>query len=223
VDDVIGQILPIAVGVAISPVPIIAVILMLLAPRARASSFGFLTGWLAGIVVATSVFVLLAGVLEPSEDGPSAVVGWIKLVLGLLLLAAAVKQFRGRPQDGEQPALPKWMTAVDSMTPGRAVALGALLSGVNPKNLGLCLAAGATIGAAEISTGGTVVSVAVFTLLAASTVAVPVLAFAVAADRMAKPLDSLRGWLVRENAVIMAVLLAVLGVSLLGNGISAIA
>jgi hypothetical protein len=115
------------------------------------------------------------------------------------------------------------MAAVDSMTPGRALGLGALLSGVNPKNLGLCLAAGATIGAADLSGGGIVVSVAVFTALAASTVAVPVLAYAVAKDRMTKPLDALRGWLVEENVVIMAVLLAVLGVSLVGNGISAIA
>ncbi len=221
--DVIGQILPTALGVAISPVPIIAVILMLLAPRARASSFGFLTGWVAGIVIATSVFVLLAGVVETSDDGPSAVVGWIKLAIGALLLAAAGKQFQGRPRHGEQAALPKWMSAVDSMTPRRALGLGALLSGVNPKNLGLCLAAGATVGSSGISTGGTVVSVAVFTLLAASTIAVPVVAYAVASDRMAKPLDAVRRWLVEENAVIMAVLLTVLGVTLVGNGISAIA
>jgi len=221
--DVIGQVLPTALGVAVSPVPIIAVILMLLAPRARASSVGFLVGWLVGIVVATSVFVLLAGALDQPADGPSAVVGWIKVVLGVLLFAAAVKQFRGRPRDGEQAALPKWMAAVDSMTAGRAFGLGALLSGVNPKNLDLCLAAGATIGAAELTAAGAVIAVAVFTVLAASTVAVPVLAYALAADRMAKPLDALRGWLVQENAVIMVVLLAVLGVSLLGSGISAIA
>ena len=45
---VIGDLLPTALGVAISPVPIIAVILMLLAPRAKAASVGFLLGWVSG-------------------------------------------------------------------------------------------------------------------------------------------------------------------------------
>ena len=44
---VIGDLLPLALGVAISPVPIIAVILMLLSPRAGAASLGFAVGWLA--------------------------------------------------------------------------------------------------------------------------------------------------------------------------------
>ncbi|GAA4234139.1 hypothetical protein GCM10022254_38320 [Actinomadura meridiana] len=47
--EVIGDVLPLAVGVAISPIPIIAVILMLLTPWARATGLGFLGGWTAGI------------------------------------------------------------------------------------------------------------------------------------------------------------------------------
>ena len=35
---VIGEILPLAVGIAISPIPIIAAILMLLSPRAKGTS-----------------------------------------------------------------------------------------------------------------------------------------------------------------------------------------
>src|SRR4029453_18692301 len=50
--SVIGEILPLAVGIAISPIPIIAAILMLLSPKAKATSVGFLLGWLAGILPA---------------------------------------------------------------------------------------------------------------------------------------------------------------------------
>jgi hypothetical protein len=223
VGEVLGQLLPYAIGVAISPVPIIAVILMLLSPRAGGAGAGFLVGWVVGIVVVTTVFVLLAGVIEPSDEGPSPVVGWIKLVLGALLLAGGVGQFRKRPAHGEQPALPGWMTAIDKVTPGRAVGLGALLSGVNPKNLALCLAAGSTVGGADLETGGAVVSVAVFTVLASSTVAVPVLGYLAAGERIRGPLDSLHGWLVRENAVIMGTLLTVMGTVLLGHGIAGVA
>ena len=221
--EVLGQLLPYAIGVAISPVPIIAVILMLLAPHAGGTSAGFLIGWVAGIVVVTTVFVLLAGVIDPSDGGPSPVIAWVKLVLGLLLVAMAVGQFRKRPRAGEEPVLPGWMAAIDKVTPVRAVGLGAALSGINPKNLGLCLAAGSTIGGAGLGTGATVVAVTVFTVLAAATVALPVLAYAVASDRMRAPLDALHGWLVQENAVIMGTLQAVLGPVLLGHGIAGIA
>ena len=42
--SVIGEILPLAVGIAISPIPIIAVILMLLSPHAKGASVGFMIG-----------------------------------------------------------------------------------------------------------------------------------------------------------------------------------
>src|SRR5689334_8485021 len=70
--QVVGDLLPLAVGVAISPIPIIAVILMLLAPKAGGTSAGFLIGWVAGIAVATTAFLLLAGTLElGGQDEPS--------------------------------------------------------------------------------------------------------------------------------------------------------
>ncbi len=93
------------------------------------------------------------------------------------------------------------------------------LSAVNPKNLVLCLGAGTTIGAARLSGGGEVVAVVVFTLIAASTVAVPMIGYLAARDRMAGPLASLRDWLEQNNATVMAVLLLVIRVVLLGKGI----
>ena len=68
--SVIGEILPLAVGIAISPIPIIAAILMLLSPRAKTTSVGFLLGWLAGIVIAIALFTLLSSVL-PKQDPPA--------------------------------------------------------------------------------------------------------------------------------------------------------
>src|SRR5690349_11641449 len=93
--SVIGDLLPLALGVAISPIPIIAAILMLLSKRAGSTSIGFALGWLLGIVVATVIFVLLSNQLEKSSDS-SAGVSWIKIALGVLLLAFGAKQWRGR-------------------------------------------------------------------------------------------------------------------------------
>ncbi len=60
----IGEILGMAVGVAISPVPVIAVILMLFSSRATANSLSFLAGWLIGL--ATVGLVVLAIGVETS-------------------------------------------------------------------------------------------------------------------------------------------------------------
>ncbi len=217
---VIGDVLPLALGVAISPVPIIAAILMLLSPKAKGTSVGFLLGWVLGIVVVLVVFVLLASVIEPADpDQPQPIAGVIKLVLGALMLFLAVKQWQGRPHGDEEPALPKWMAAIDEMTAPKGFGLGFLLSGVNPKNLLMGAGAGTIIGSAGLAVGSIVVVVVVFTVIAASSVAVPVIGYLVASKAMAAPLETLRVWLVHNNATVMAVLLLVIGVSVIGKGI----
>ena len=138
-------------------------------------------------------------------------------MLGVLLLLLGARNWRGR---NAERATPKWMSTIDSFTPVKAFGLGFLLSAINPKNLLMGIAAGVAIGGAGISLGQEVVAIAVFTVIAASTVAVPVIAYLFAADRMRAPLDRLRVWLQDNNAVVMAVLLAVIGVVLIGKGIS---
>ncbi len=218
--SVIGDLLPLAVGVAISPIPIIATILMLLAPQAGSTSVGFLIGWVAGIVVVTTLFTVLAAVgLAGGSSGPSTASSWVKIVLGLLLLLLAVKQWRSRPRPGEDAPLPSWMGAIDTFTFVKALGLGFALSAVNPKNLLMGAGAGTIVGGSTISTGEQVVAVVVFTAIAASTVAVPVVAYLVAKDRMRTPLEELRVWLQQSNAAVMSVLLLVIGVMLIGKGL----
>src|SRR4051794_37031526 len=104
---VIGEILPLALGVSISPGPIIAAILILLSPNAKGACLGFLGGWVLGIVVAAVVFTLLASVLpEADDDNSKPVAGAVKIILGLLLLLLAAKQWRSRPTGDTEPALP---------------------------------------------------------------------------------------------------------------------
>lgn len=218
--EVIGEILPLAVGIAISPIPIIAAILMLLSPRAKRTSVGFLIGWLAGIVVAVVLFTLLTSVIPQDNAGPSPVAGVIKIILGALLLLLAIKQWRTRPAEGEQASMPKWMSAIDAMTAGKALGLGFLLSAVNPKNLLMAISAGVIVGSADLAIGQIAVVIIIFVLLAASTVLIPVIGYLIASARLAGPLDKLREWLVENNALIMAVLLLVIGVAVIGKGLA---
>ena len=217
---VVGDLLPLAVVVAISPVPILAVLLMLLTPKARGTSAGFLAGWLVGIAGVTTAVLLLADDPDPGSSRSSAVASWLELVLGVLLLLLAARQWRSRPKPGEVPAVPRSLAAADRFTTVRAGGLGLVLSAANPKALLVCIAAGATIAAADLDDAEATWSVVVFTMVAASTVAVPVLVYAVGGGRMTAALDSLRLWLTVRGAVVTAGLLVAIGVILIGQGLS---
>lgn len=218
--QVIGQLLPLAVGVAISPLPVIAAILMLLSPRARTVGVGFLVGWVGGIVVALVVAVLLAGLVPAGSPGqPHLWAGVLQIVLGVLLLLIGSRQWRSRPRAGAEPVMPAWMGAVDRFSPARAAGLAFALAGLNPKNLLLALSAGRTIDDGWLAAGGVAVAALVFVVLASSSVVVPVVGYLVAGARLGTVLEELKSWLVAHNAVIMTVLLLVLGVMLVGKGI----
>ncbi|MDL9981307.1 GAP family protein [Microbacterium candidum] len=219
--NAIGSILPLALGVAISPIPIIAAILMLLSPKAKVTGVGFLLGWVVGIVVAVTLFTVLSSALPAENSGSAPIKGTIQLVLGVLLLLLAVGQWRKRPKKGEEPTMPKWMQAIDKVSFWGALGLGFLLSALNPKNLILAVGAGTAIGAAALPVSEDVLVIAIYTIIAACTVAIPVIGYLIAADKLHEPLDKLRAWLTEENSVIMAVLLLVIGISMIGKGIAA--
>ena len=143
----------------------------------------------------------------------------MQILLGVGLLALARRQWRSRPAEGAEPAMPTWMSAIDSFTPTKGFGLGFVLSAVNPKNLLMGVAAGVSIGQGGLTVAQDAVAIAVFTVIAATTVAVPVIAFLVSPARWTAPLQSLRSWLTHNNATVMAVLLLVIGVVVIGKGL----
>jgi hypothetical protein len=222
--EAIGQSLPLAVGVALSPVPIIAVVLMLTTARARANGPAFLLGWLVGLGIVGAIVLALAGPGGASEEGqPAAWVSWLKLLLGLGLVLVAVRQFRGRPRGDEEAPLPKWMGAIDRFGPGQALGGGAVLAGANPKNLLLAVAAAAAIAQTGIPGGQQAVAYAVFAVIGTLGVGAPVAIYLAMGERSAELLGRLKDWMGHHNAVIMAVLCLVIGVKLLGDGLGGLA
>ncbi len=213
-----GEVLPLAIGIAASPFPVIPVILLLFTDRPRAAAWAFLSGWLVGVGGAAAVFVLLAEVVDQSADTPSWA-SWLRVVGGAALVAYGVKQWVGRPADAEQPA---WMRSISTATPAAAVRMALLLSAANPKVLLLAAAAGLTIGADDFTARGDVAAVVIFTLVASVSVAVPVLAYTVFGERVLRPLGVARDWLVRNNSAVMAVVLVVIGLLLLIKGITSL-
>ena len=213
----IGQTLPLAVAVGISPIPIIAVILMLTSKRARVNGPAFLIGWIAGIGIVGALVLLVVKPLRANVEGePATWVNVVQLVLGLVLLLLAVRQWRSR---GETKT-PAWMDAVDDFSPMKALGTGVVLAAVNPKNLLLSVAAAETIAGTGDQRHDETIAYAVFALIATIGVAVPVAIYFLMGDRAGPLLDGVRTWMARNNAVIMPVLFVVIGTKLIGDAIA---
>jgi threonine/homoserine/homoserine lactone efflux protein len=221
--EAIGQILSLGVGVALSPVPIIGVVLMLGTPRARSNGLAFIAGWVVGLTAVGTVVLLVSSGTDASEGGqPADWVNVLKLVVGLLLLLVAGKQWRGRPRGDEEAPMPTWMGAIDTFNAGKAGAFGLVLSAVNPKNLLLVVAAATAIAQTGASTGSQAVALAVFVLIGSLGTGAPVVLYFVLGSRSKGVLDGLKTWMSGHNAAIMAVLCLIIAAKLIGDAISAL-
>ena len=221
--EAIGAILPLAVGVALSPIPIVAVVLMLATPGGRTNGIAFVAGWIVGLAVAGTLVLLASSGASASEGGePASWVGWVKLALGALLLLVGARMWSKRPRGGAEPKLPGWMKTIDTFTAGRSVAMGVALSAINPKNLLIVVAAGAAIAQTGISASDQAIALAVFVVIGTLGPGLPLGIYFAMGERSKEILAGLRQWMVRHNSAIMTVLLGVIGIKLIGDGIAAV-
>ena len=218
---VIGEILPLALVVTISPLNIIPAILLLFTSKPLTNALNFLAGFVGGVASVLVLFIALGSAVNLStDDGHSNWAGILKLVLGVYLLFAAVKKFRGRPRAGDQGSLPKWMDGIASYSSTKALGAGALLGALNPKNIVVGLASAAAISAGDLNTAQQVVAAAIYVLVAVLGVIAPIVVMLSLGERAPAVLQSWNSWLRQNNATVMSVLFLVFGVVLIGQGIA---
>jgi threonine/homoserine/homoserine lactone efflux protein len=221
IGQAIGQTLVVAVAVGLSPIPIIGVVVMLSTPRGHTNGPAFLAGWIFGLVALGTIVLLTAS--GAGADGGGGNPGWVnavKLGLGLVLIAMAAKQWKGRPGAGEEAGLPGWMDAVDHFSARRSAGLGTALAAINPKNLILVVAGVTTIAQYADSSSGQALALALFVAVGSIGTALPVLLYLTMRERSRLFLESLKDWMARNNAVIMGVICLLLGAKLIGDAIS---
>ena len=216
----IAQVLTYAVGVAISPVPIIAIVLMLFTARARENASAFVVGWALALAAVSGVAYAVSDAGDAAtETTASDTVSWAQIAFGAIFLLLAARAWRDRPTPGAEPELPAWMAGIESFTAAKAFGLAVLLVAVNPKNLLLSLGAGSSLAQLGVSTSQAVASLLVFVVLASSTIAGPVVYYLVRGKRAEQQLDAVKGWLVLHNGAVMTVLFVVLGADLISKGL----
>jgi threonine/homoserine/homoserine lactone efflux protein len=216
----LGDVLGLAAGVAVSPLPIVAIILVLATSRGRLNGLLFALGWVVGLSVLGGVMLAIGGAGGSStHHQPTIWVGVLKLVLGVLLVLFGVRQWRHRPTDTSQAQLPKWMAAIDRFTPIKVLGLGLALSAANLKNAPLTLAAASSISSSGLPTGQQIASLAIFVIIGSLGLLAPLGVFLFMGDRARSVLGGWKDWAARHNVAVMAALFFVLGLKLFGDGI----
>jgi threonine/homoserine/homoserine lactone efflux protein len=215
--SLLGELIPLALVVAASPLSIIpALLLVLHTSRPRPTGLAFMLGWVIGLVALTAVFVAVPRALGSADQATPHWAAWVRIGIGIALLSFGLWRWTTRRTAAPAPA---FLKAVGKIGPARAVGLGLVLTFVNPKVLVLNAAAGLAISTAGLGVAGTWVAIALYAALAGSTVLIPMLAYALAAGRVDGHLERVRQRIERNHASLTAIILAAFGIVLLYQGI----
>jgi Sap, sulfolipid-1-addressing protein len=217
--SVLTTLIPLALVVAISPLSIIPAVLALQTPRPTPTGLTFLGGWLVGLAALTAVFIVSSDALGDLRKSPPAWASWLRIVLGVALIGYGIYEWLNRRRHTRSP---KWMKPFATLTPARAAPTGLVLVVVRIEVLTMCALAGLAIGGSDIGMAAKWILAIIFVAIAASTVAIPVLAYAGAGDRLAEPMTRLKNWMERNNAALLAAILVVIGLMVLHNGVKAL-
>ncbi|HEX4170995.1 MAG TPA: GAP family protein [Acetobacteraceae bacterium] len=208
-----------AVGIALSPLSIMAVVLMLTTERGSLNGAAFVIGWLLALGIIGVIVLAVAGPV--SSSGEFAMwVSWLEIVLGTLVLVVAILQFRGRPRGGNQVLMPRWMGAINKLTPGAALAAGALLAAANPKNLLLSVVGAAAIARTEIGGNRQAIAYLVFVVIATIGVGAPVAIYILMGQQSQQLLARLKDWITRYSVLIMCIVCLIISALFIGDAVT---
>jgi threonine/homoserine/homoserine lactone efflux protein len=178
----------------------------------------FAFGWLVGLSVLTAVAVGIGELLAAGH--PSTWAAWARILLGAVLLGLGARKGLRRPRGDEPTTTPSWMAGLAAGTPSRACVVGFSLAALNPKNVAFALASASVIGQVDQDAGSALIEAVIFVLLASTTVVSVVLVSQFGGPGGTRALDRLRQRLLRHNDVIVAVVLLLIGATILGDGLT---
>jgi hypothetical protein len=206
--------------ISLSPITVIPAVLVLQAPRPRPTGLAFLGGWVLGLAALTALSVGASGLLGGLDKAPPRWTSWLRVVLGSALILYGIYQWLTRRRHTESPG---WMRSFATITPARAALTALVLVVIRPDVLLICVPAGLAIGGGGLGVTGDWVAAAIFVAIAASSVAIPILAYAAAGHRLDDTLARVKDWMDKNNAALMAAILVAVGALVLYHGIDALA
>jgi hypothetical protein len=196
---------------------------MLLSGRRTVISVVFAATYLFGIVLDTVLLLVLGGAAGlGGGTASSGAVAWLQLVVGVLLVLLGLDEWSKRPKAGETTKLPRWMAAMENFTVAKAAGVSLFLSAFRPKNVLMFAAASVAIATGHLGVADSVVAVALFAVISASTVVALVIAAILRQAKIKPWLTEVRVWLETNTKAMMGIVLVRIGVVEVGKGIGGI-
>lgn len=215
------SLLPYIIASAIVPLQIIIGLLLLKSPnQGLLKAIAYVTGMTITRLLQGLIFGLIlfeSSTLTEESDGKNPIISTLLLVLGILLLIAAYKKWRGEDDPDNSP--PKILSMIDHLTPLKAFGFGLGLPLIAAKLWVFTLSALATIAAAQLGQTTSAIVYLLFILLAESLLLLPILARILMPERSKHSLAKLSAWLTSNNRPITIVVSIVFGLFFLRSGI----
>lgn len=216
----LGQLFPLAIAAAISTVPITVTLLILLSDRRSTAAIPFLAGTVLGVAILLTVTTLAAHSLPAGRPrNPPTAVGVLEILLGVALVVYGLVTLRRRHDPDEGPARATRIGGLEALRAGPAFGLGLALS-LRPKSLLLVFAASLALRSQSLGLELVAVAIAFYTVLATSTVVVPILLTLLAPARMEPRLRSTRAWMDANGPRLTAGLMLLVGAFVAAAGVT---
>ncbi|PZF86256.1 GAP family protein [Jiangella anatolica] len=216
----IGETLPLAAGLALSPVAVITGIVLLLGRSGRAKTAVFGLGWLLAVLaIAAAALWLVEAAADDAAEQTADGVDLVQLLFAALFLILAVLAWRKRAQQDEPARKNGLVRRLDTIGVGGAFGLGLAQGFLVIKNLPLALGAGARLGEAALTGADAVVGLVVFAVVSTAGVLVPLAVALVGGPRLDPSLARARDWLEANMSPITICVLGILGGYFLGQGL----
>lgn len=216
----IAQLTTFALGAAASPLPVVAVLIMLLTKRAKPGSIVMAICWALGNVTVIAIAIAFSKSLQPPARGlDPATEGTIALVIGVSLVIMGLVARRSRAHGNHETTVPKWVDSVDSLSPAGGGTLAFLNATTSPKNLALAITAGRLIAESTKSVPVMFASGLYYALIASLSIVVPVLFYFIGGERSIATLSRWRQLVTANAAAVMEIILLVLGIVLSLKGV----
>ncbi len=218
--DVLTELLPVMVGAAVVPLYPIIVLMLLQSPGGLGKTIAFVSGGVTTRLVQGILFGLILGtaMTNSSEEEQGLIASVFLLVMGILLLVAAFKKWRKEADPDDPP--PQWITDLNQLSGLRALSAGAVFVTIAIKQWVFTLSAIGIIAAADLGPPSGVTLYLFYILITQMLVLPPILFYALAPERAAKPMQTAQGWLERHNRVIVVTVSLIFGLWFAYKGIT---
>jgi hypothetical protein len=217
--DALQKSWPMAIGIALSPGPVLAVIVLIMSRHAKTSAPAFLIGWLVPLIGVGILIIFIPGVLA-THGGLSDTTGIVKIIVGIVLMIVAIPIWKKRPKSGAEMEVPKMFKEIDKFGMGKAFLVGLLTSAFDIKVLALTASASAHIHATNlVEYTETIIGVILFTLLASLTIILPIIVYFLSPKKMKLFAEKFKAFLLKYYTPIIVMMLLIFGLVLIYIGL----